>query len=361
MFSTVNFWTPDHVEPPVFIQPKSGELDCIHRGEQLGLANCGCAGKPPVHWCKLLEGHCTVNSTGKPWLKFYDLLDTHERVGKVGPCLICPHINCSTLEIPESIQQPPIDSLTAVTALSIKNHSVERQTLCLDSWKRFGLEIVAKNTEAEIDELWGLYPQVDRWIVENELSTHYDFPTQLIRNLADTAMELDRTVMVINSDIELLGPQSALLDAISPEAMTIGIRWNHDDDKRLAKEFEWGLDAFTFTPEQAAMIPKDFPFAIGHAMWDYAVPALFQNKGVPLRFVHEPIMFHRNHKQNWSPEGWHFGAEWTKRELGIEIVYSSNEFRRGLDPGWAYDKDRWRKASDIQPSQGHPAKLAGQV
>lgn len=69
-------------------EPRQIELPCIHRGELVGQADCGCAGKPAVHWCNSLEGHCTQKATGKPWTK---TLDGVQRIGNLKPCLVCSH------------------------------------------------------------------------------------------------------------------------------------------------------------------------------------------------------------------------------------------------------------------------------
>ncbi len=72
-------------------------IDCVHRDpEPIGIVNCGCAGKQPAYWCKMLEGHCTLTSTGKWWSGINTDEGKIDRVGKLNPCLHC-----------KSRQQPP--------------------------------------------------------------------------------------------------------------------------------------------------------------------------------------------------------------------------------------------------------------
>ena len=69
----------------------------------------------------------------------------------------------------------------------------------------FGLPIIAVNTAEEISELRKEHEQVDEWIECNDIATHYAYPTQYIRTLANVARYIGGRVMVINSDIEIHG------------------------------------------------------------------------------------------------------------------------------------------------------------
>lgn len=81
---------PNVTPPPRRIrEPKQIELPCIHRSEQVGIANCGCAGKPKVHWCNLYKGHCTIQSSAKPWHQVIDGQTKIDRAGKLQPCIFC--------------------------------------------------------------------------------------------------------------------------------------------------------------------------------------------------------------------------------------------------------------------------------
>jgi hypothetical protein len=230
--------------------------------------------------------------------------------------------------------------IVAVTSFSVARHSIEHQRKCVDSWKRFGFDVYARNTPDEIAILKPDLPDVT-FIPSTNTGTNFAYPTQKIKTLASTAIDLGTPVLLINSDIELRG-SNALIQP-SDRSMFCGIRWNYDTETPHAlTEFRYGIDAFTFTPRQAAMLPSNFPFAIGHAMWDYAVPAVMQQNGVKLNIVHTPMLFHRNHKQNWSNDDWFFGQQWVKENLGLNIEYASPAFRDSLeDPGWKYSKTRW--------------------
>lgn len=237
-----------------------------------------------------------------------------------------------------------------VTALSLLPRHTERQEKCLKTWKRIGFEIWAMNTAEELEALRPKYPQVHHWIEQNEVSTSYTYPTQLIRNLAGLAIDLDSTVYLINSDLEVRG-QAATIGRSQHDVQRYFLRWDYDKGKRTttAKEFQWGIDAMSFSPDMARALPHDFPYAIGQAMWDYAVPYFMLAAGFKLKFVHERLFFHERHKQNWDQSGWRFGSRWLSdhTELSVTEELPSALWRESLDPNWFYDTQMglWRSNS----------------
>jgi hypothetical protein len=239
-----------------------------------------------------------------------------------------------------NVENAKRNDIVAITALSPNRHSLENQQKCVQSWERFGLQVFAKNTDEEIAVLKEHFPTVE-FISSNEVATCFAYPTQRIQELARTAVELDRAVLLINSDCELRGSNDWL--QVDESTQFVGVRWNYDiESPYVVTEFRYGLDAFSFTPKQAMLLPDDFPFAIGHAMWDYAVPALMRHHGIKLNIVHSPILFHRNHKQNWHNEDWFFGQRWIAENLGIAIEYATPAFRDSLEgPEWQYSRSRW--------------------
>lgn len=218
--------------------------------------------------------------------------------------------------------QPQSFDVPFVTALSRLPKHLERQATCLDSWVSFGAKIIATNTAEEIAELQPIYPQVNQWIQCNEVSTAYNYPTQLIRNMAGVAVLLDRPVLLINSDIEVRGAQHVLNEIMADECQVLGIRWNYAKPGEYwnATQFQWGIDAMGFTPKQAKLIPQNFPMAIGQAMWDYALPYFQLRDGGNLRLIHERFFFHQEHANHWNQGAWKFGAQWMEKNTEIKIV-----------------------------------------
>ena len=189
------------------------------------------------------------------------------------------------------LKQPTMDDCcVAVTSLAVDR--VERQTVCLESWRRAGLRIVAVQSAAEIEQLRDVHAGV-QWIECEE-------SPPLIHDLASVAIQLERTVMLINSDIEIRGEQRLIRDAIAAGTM-IGIRHNYDSQWWLSKPEEWGVDVFSFTPETAAGLPR-LPLRIGKPMWDYW--ALHFLRGRPQQWIREPLFFHQSHGLRWDQTQW---------------------------------------------------------
>lgn len=236
--------------------------------------------------------------------------------------------------------------IVAVTAISPKRHSLQRQQECIDSWQRFGLSVYARNTKEEIKTLKPHFPNVT-FIADEEMCVGYAFPTQRISHLAKTAMEIDCPVLLINSDCQLRGPSDWL--AFDEQNQFVGVRWNYDAGNPYSvAEFRWGLDAFSFTPRQAALLPDDFPYGIGHPMWDYAVPALMRSQGINLAVLHKPFLFHQDHPVNWCKDDWIRGEKWMRERIGVGTDWANSEFRDGLEPEWKYSVARWVKVADFE-------------
>ncbi len=209
--------------------------------------------------------------------------------------------------------------LVAVTSLSQLPHHQKRQVTCLRSWRDFGLSIFAVNTTEEIQSLQTQYGSlVDNFITCDDIGTHMSRPTQTIKSLCGIAEQLGRTILLINSDIEIYGAQETLTEKIKDDTLTMGIRWNYDRDPAAASRFVWGIDAFTITPEFSRSLP-DLPLQIGHAMWDYWLPLHAQQSNVEINAIGEPFFFHENHKQHWLESDWYTAAAWVSDHYHFPI------------------------------------------
>jgi hypothetical protein len=71
-------------------QPKVQLPICQHRGEELGKADCQCAGKPMVWHCTLLDQPCIAQTVGKPITKAGD-----KRISSPVACSLCDHFEAT--------------------------------------------------------------------------------------------------------------------------------------------------------------------------------------------------------------------------------------------------------------------------
>jgi len=214
-------------------------------------------------------------------------------------------------------KQPNMDDCCyAVTSLS--PNRTEHQTLCLNTWKRAGLTIFAVQSVSEVQALKPLYPQVATWCIESMSGP----PT--INRLADIATTTGRTVLVINSDIEIHGEQRLIREAVAAGTL-IGIRHNYDSQWWINNREGWGVDVFGVSPFHAAKLPR-LPLQIGRPVWDYALLDYFNDK--PQKWIGEPLFFHRNHKCNWNGSDWDENAAIVEKAIGLKLSRSDVSFRR---------------------------------
>ena len=228
------------------------------------------------------------------------------------------------------LQQPSMDDCcVAVTSLSRLPNHLAVQSRCLDTWIRAGLTIHAKNRSEEVDELQALYPQVDHWHICDTVPTEYKTRTQSIHSLAQTAVATGQKILLINSDIEIHGEQRIIREAVD-DAVLVGIRHDYQHYWWQGSRFVWGLDVFSFTPEQALALPYA-PFSIGKPVWDYWLPQHFRSIGQRMNFVGEPLFFHKMHQTNWSEAEWITGAGWFADRFGfMRTQPESVVFRKSL-------------------------------
>lgn len=219
----------------------------------------------------------------------------------------------------------------AVTSLSPSDKSIERQAAALDSWKRFGLTVHSIQRSSEMDLLRSRYRQVDHWSISNVEVGCYSRETQPIKSLVAIAREVG-TILLINSDIEIYGSQSEIVQRIAGDKrLVVGIRFNYKPNPgfRAVRE-KYGLDAFVLTPEMAASLP-DSPLSIGKPVWDYWLPAHFRKLGYAMDFIGLPLFFHQKHALGWNDEEWMFGGRWLESHYGDEFtVNDCVGFRRSL-------------------------------
>lgn len=223
---------------------------------------------------------------------------------------------------------PPINDFVAVTSLSQKPFHLPRQSVCLDTWKAFGLEIVAVNSTEEITQLRSLYPQVDHWhVCEGKTTTFEANNTPRITALTDVAITRDQPILLLNSDIEIHGAQSRLLDALAPGCLTIGIRHNYQTNWWAGGRERAGLDAFYIEPDFARSLPR-LDMGVGKPAWDYWLPLHAIRSGVPTRWIGYGLFFHQSHRVLWSRKDYHAGC--------AELRFAYGPKANGVRQAWPF-------------------------
>lgn len=196
------------------------------------------------------------------------------------------------------LQQPSLDDcVVAVTSLA--PNRFERQNECLNSWKRFGLSIIA--VQSELDDV-SQYPQLSEVVRIGNPS-----PAPSVSQMLCVAR--GKPVLLINSDIEIHGKQSLLRTAIEAGSV-IGLRHNYNRHWWLSTRDQWGFDAFVVHPEKVRQIEPQ-AFQIGKPWWDYWLADQLRTDAHT--FIAEPLFFHRDHEATWTDADWEFyGDEFAK-------------------------------------------------
>jgi len=196
-------------------------------------------------------------------------------------------------------QQPSIECVVAVTSIGPKHF--EKQLEAVATWKRLGLTVVSVNTSEEIDKLREVFTQVDEWIANDVLGTFYAKPTQPINRLLDVAIAKQKPVLLINSDIRIIGDQSTIVDIVKAGKSAIGIRHNFKDSPTDAIQEVWGLDAFLVWPDQVSKLPE-VVFSVGRPMWDYWLGWILGRDKRETEWIGRPYFFHLAHPVAWTNE-----------------------------------------------------------
>lgn len=211
------------------------------------------------------------------------------------PCSIAP----SFASIASTYAQAPIASVVAVTSISPNPASFDKQAIAIDSWQQLGLTVYSVNTSTEINQLQDQFPGV-QWIINDEPSDgFYTTPTQPINRLIDVSLDLNKPILLINSDIRIYGSQSRLLEAVALGQSLIGIRYNFASDPGDSIAEQWGLDAFLLYPDQVSSLAR-VPYAVGRPMWDYWLAWSLDRLPRAVDWVTEPYFFHMAHPVAWS-------------------------------------------------------------
>lgn len=206
------------------------------------------------------------------------------------------------------------DDLIIVTSLSSKKNHLISQPICLYNWKKSGFKIYSVNTSEEIKYFKHIYPEVDEWIQNDDLSTAFKEPSQKINNLLNVATITNKSILLINSDIEIYADRE-----IMTKSASIGIRNNYNKFHKKSHIEPEGLDIFILTPETVKLIPQS-DFAIGRPFWDYYIAYILNDSNLEIDLISD-IFYHKNHSINWNNSECQFGFKYMMDNHNIPIHY----------------------------------------
>lgn len=230
------------------------------------------------------------------------------------------------------VRQPAVTHTVAVTSLPpvLKPRNIK----ALESWKRAGLKVISVNSTGEAERIGtGV---VDEFAICDDLPSEFEKKTQYIHNMLHLASEFGKSVLLINSDIEILG-SNEILRELEPDEVVVGIRTNYTGDYQKPALELWGLDVFYMSNEIARNAPKAV-YAIGVPFWDYWFPWVLQKERRRLDWIGAPVFWHERHPVAWTQEDWFKGREWFEETYDLSI-------------NW----EMWRKRQPFPPRRGATA------
>ncbi len=169
---------------------------------------------------------------------------------------------------------------------------IDRQQYCLSTWKKYGLKIVAFQTQEEIELLRDGFQGVE-FIASSES------PPKIF-DLCNLSVDQD-PALVVNSDISIKSNSFDFQNdwRVHKKTLTVGIR--HERDPTGTKTLtRYGVDAFLITRPMADTLPN-LDFRIGKPVWDFWLIWHF----AALDYIIKPIkrgLIHHRHKQVWTKQ-----------------------------------------------------------
>jgi hypothetical protein len=205
--------------------------------------------------------------------------------------------------------------ITAIT--SIAPNRIDEQQKCAESWLRAGLRVTSLNCAEEIETLDAQFPGVIFHEATNTTERIFRKPYVAIDEALRYATELNSTVLLLNSDIELrCSPwQLVKLAQTNHGGLVTFSRHNHNGDYVNGTTYWDGIDGFMFHGRDAHLVPCSF-LSFGQCFWDYLLPLAFHRAGRPVYNATDPLMWHRNHAQNWDWNDWYLTSLEIDRALG---------------------------------------------
>jgi FkbM family methyltransferase len=198
-----------------------------------------------------------------------------------------------------------MERIAALTSLPPGTDRVAHYRDCIASWQAAGMEVFSFNHPDEIGPLRARY-DVHFVPVAHTAIVQLGRPYIPITRMLDWAAARDRTVFLVNADIEVrLTPwELKRLQWISRNALCYFVRHNYSSDIRVTSRELYGVDAFLLGSAEACQLPDSF-LSMGAPFWDYLIPYHFACRQSVVHAVESPVLFHKDHPRQWSSDAWH--------------------------------------------------------
>lgn len=182
---------------------------------------------------------------------------------------------------------------------------------CVKSWQVHG-KVYSVNHPDEILKIRDEFPDVE--FIPTYQTQVGLFGKQLV--LIDAILNEMRfrhkgKSMFINADCELDCKEGILDNQFQDGRFTYLHRWNYDTDKRIAVHYINGVDAFLFTTVSVLDSIQSTHYCIGQTYFDLFYPFAIAMAGMEVCTSTVPVIYHKNHKEQYSPMNWTLMGEYT--------------------------------------------------
>lgn len=199
------------------------------------------------------------------------------------------------------IPRKPTNQVTITTSIAATK-DIEIQKRCIESWIQSGFEVVAVNTQEEMNMIKHLFPAVEFVVAKRDARAQFGKPYIYVDDiLANFTTQDCKICGIVNSDIylpkenlPLFMYQQALNSLVFGSRLDVTSFENANNGK-----FYNGFDYFFFDRDLIKLYPPT-NFCIGLPWWDYWVPLVAILSNIPVKKVISPIGYHILHPTNYS-------------------------------------------------------------
>ena len=190
--------------------------------------------------------------------------------------------------------------------------------MCVKSWQQHG-EVYSVNHPDEIRAIKDMFPDV-----------HFipTFQTQVAMTgkplvtldaiLNEMRIYHDGQTMFLNADCWLVDNKEQVKRLFQTDRFTYLHRWNYED-LATASIYRNGIDGFLFTNFSVLDYVQATHYCLGQTYFDLYYPYAISMAGMEICTTEEPTLFHKNHKEQYSPESWVRMGDYTGLIIGKKM------------------------------------------
>lgn len=178
------------------------------------------------------------------------------------------------------------------------------QLLAVSSWQNYGYKVYSLNHPSEISTLSEIYKDVTFIPTTRTQEKIFNKPYVCINAIFDFAKEINASICLINSDIELKTDIDTLkrIENKMERGLVMANRVNYDHGYN-GYQYTQGIDAFFIHKKFLNEYPQT-SFCLGQCFFDYFIPYWAIGMGVETFFVKQDIIYHKNHAAQYSQDNW---------------------------------------------------------